>query len=93
MYLKFGNLSPEKFAEKVGATFTDDELSYLHSVWSQKAALIGSNDFHIFDDPAISIHVGSTTGPTVDVFLAANTRSTFNRPVQFFLDADWRSVA
>ena len=89
MFLKFGNLSPEKFAERVGSAFTDDESTYLRSVRSQNAALTGPDDFHIFDDPSITVHIGSATGPTVDVFLAANTRSTFNRPVQFSLDAEW----
>ena len=90
MYLKLGNLSPEKFAERVGTAFTDDELSYLHSVWSKWAGLTGPDDFHIFDDPTISIHIGSATGKTIDVFKTANTRSTFNRPVQFSLDEDWK---
>ena len=92
MFLKLGNLSPEEFANRVGSAFTDDELAYLRSVWSQKATLTSPGDFHIFDDPTISIHIGSATGQTVDTFVAANTRSTFNRPVQFGLDECWREA-
>jgi len=91
MFLKLGNLSPERFAERVGSEFTDDELTYLRSVWSQKAALVGPDDFHIFDDPTISAHIGSATSRTVEVFKAANARSPFDRAVQFSLDDDWES--
>jgi len=89
MFLKFGNLSPEKFAERVGSAFTDEELAYLHSVWSQNAALVGLDDFHIFDDPSITVHIGSVASRVVDVFVAADTRLPFNREIQFSLDAEW----
>lgn len=89
MYLKLGNLYPEEFAERVGTEFTSDELAYLRGVWSQKAALTGPDDFHIFDDPSISIHIGSVTSRVVEVFKAANDRSPFNRAIPFSLDIEW----
>lgn len=93
MGIKFGNLSPEAFAAQVGATFTQDELAHLHQVWSQQGKLVGPEDFHVFDDPAISIHVGSVDSRTVEVFQAANARTEFNRPVQFYLDDEWATGA
>ena len=89
MYIKFGNLSAEKFAEIVGAEFTEEELQHLNKNWSRKADLTGSEDFHIFDDPAISINVGSTTSETIKIFIAANARKTFSRSITFHLDENW----
>ena len=86
MFLRFGNLSPERFAARVDSEFTPDELEYLGSVWSQNATLTGPDDFHIFEDPAIAISIGSTTSRTLEVFKAANSRKVFNREVDFNLD-------
>lgn len=90
MHIKFGNLSPQAFAEKVGAQFTPDELEHLESVWSQQTKLTSAEDFHIFDNPAISVHIGATDSRTVEVFSSANDRTAFNRPVTFYLDNDWQ---
>jgi len=92
MYLKMGNLGPADFARRVGSEFTDDELEYLRGVWSQKAELTGPEDFHIFDSPAISIHIGSATGRVVEIFKAADARKSFNQPIQFYLDEGWKAV-
>lgn len=92
MYLKLGNLSPEQFATRVGSEFTPDEITYLKSVWSRNATLTGPDDFHIFDNPAISIHVGSATTKTLDVFKAANARKQFNDEISFHLDEEWQEM-
>lgn len=92
MYLKFGNLSPEKFAERVGTEFTPDELVHLRSVWSMNATLTGPEDFHIFDDPTISVDIGSVESRTVVIFAAANARKEFNREVSFYLQEEWKDV-
>lgn len=89
MILKFGNLSPAEFAARVGSEFTEGELAELKSVWSQGAKLRNADDFHIFDDPAISIHIGAADSRAVEIFKAANARNTFNREVTFYLDRDW----
>lgn len=91
MMLRLGNLSPEAFAERVGAEFTPEEVAYLRSVWSQKAALVGPDDFHIFDDPAISVTVGAPSSRTVAVFQAANERKPFNRELSVYLDEQWKA--
>ena len=91
-YFKLGNLSPEEFATRVGAEFTFEELDHLRSVWSQKATLTSDEDFHIFDAPAISIHIGSIESRTVEIFKAANARKTFGREVSFHLDRAFAEV-
>lgn len=87
MNIKFGNLSPLSFASRVGTEFTAAELETLGHFWSQNATLTGPDQFHIFDDPAITIHVGSVDALPLDVFKAANARKPFNRPVSFYVDA------
>lgn len=86
MNIRLGNLSPEQFADRVGAEFTSDELAELHSVWSQWAELTGPEDFHIFDAPTIFVTIGSVSSRAVEIFKAANARKTFNREVTFGLD-------
>ena len=86
MLIKFGNVSPKEFAERVGSEFTADEMVHLEAVWSRNAELQSAEDFHIFDDPAISIHIGAADSRTVEVFKAANERRTFGCPVMFYLD-------
>jgi len=87
--LRLGNMSPEAFAEKVGAEFTEEEMTHLKSVWSQQASLTGAEDFHIFEAPAISITVGSAGSKTIKVFAAANQRKVFNREITIHLDSEW----
>lgn len=89
MYLRFGNLTPEAFAERVGASFTPAELDTLNHFWSQNAKLTGPDQFHIFDDPSITISIGSVDALPLQVFQAANARKPFNRPVDFYLDKEW----
>lgn len=89
MYLRMGNLSPEQFAEKVGTEFTAEEVATLRACWSQQATLTGPNDWHAFDDPAISVTVGSRESPMVAIATAASARKPFNRPVTFDQDRRW----
>lgn len=89
MYLRFGNLTPEAFAERVGTSFTPAELDTLNHFWSQNAKLTGADQFHIFDDPSITISIGSVDALPLQVFQAANARQPFNRPVSFYLDKEW----
>jgi len=44
------------------------------------------NGFHIFDDPRISITIGSeaVSGRVAEAFKAANARKAFNREVTFY---------
>lgn len=85
-----GNLSPDEFALRVGTEFTDNELSALRGYRSGLAKLTGPDDFHIFDSPIISVTVGSAESVVLDIFTAANERSSFNRQVDFDLDSAWR---
>ena len=91
MLLRFGNLSPEELAGHVGAVFTDEEITYLRSVWSKHATLTGPDDWHAFDDPAVSIHVGSAESETVRVLQASNARATWTREVHVYVDEAWRT--
>ncbi len=90
---KLGNLSPEEFAKRVGTEFTADEIARLKEHWSQKADLMGPEDWHVFDAPTVSVHIGSVTCGAVDVFRAADARRPFNRAVRFSLDERWKEPA
>lgn len=90
MLLKLGNLSIEKFAKIVEAEFTKEELIHLNESWSQNASLSADEDFHIFEDPCISIHIGSNESDTLKIFVAANNRKEFNREISFHLDQEWK---
>lgn len=91
MYLKLGNLSPKNFAEIVESEFNEDELKELNDAWSQKAELTGPEDFHIFKDPSITIHIGSVESRALEIFKAANARKQFNREISFHLDDRWKA--
>lgn len=85
-----GNLSPEAFATRVEADFTDEEIAELKSNWSTNAELTGPEDWHIFDDPVIRIHIGSIDSRAAAIFIAANERKAFNRAVTVHLDEKWK---
>lgn len=85
MYMVLGNLTVAQFAERVGASFTDDELELLESHRSNNAQSIPADKFHIFDSPAISVYIGADAlGAPLDAFKAANARQPFNREVGFY---------
>ena len=85
MYMVLGNLTVAQFAERVGTSFTDDELALLESHRSANAQSIPADKFHIFDSPAISIYIGAEAlGAPLDAFKAADARQPFNREVSFF---------
>lgn len=85
-YLKLGNVSPQEFASKVEADFTDEEMAALEAAWSRNAVLSGDDQFHIFRDPRLSIHVGSASAPVLQVFINANSRKEFNQQVPVHVD-------
>lgn len=85
MIIKFGNLTVRQFAERVGAEFTPEELELLESHRTDTAGFTDPGKFHIFEDPAISIHIGSAAQvELLPVFSAANARRTFNREITFY---------
>lgn len=86
--IMLGNLSPEEFARRVDAEFTDEEIAQLRSTWSQKAELTGPEDFHFFDIP-LAITFGSMDNKAMEILKAANDRKTFSRPVSGILDNGW----
>ena len=88
--VRLGNLTPERFAEKVETEFTKEELDYLRSVRTGRANVTGPDDFHIFEHPAISVTVVSVDSRVIEVFMAANDRAEFNRRVHIDLDAGWK---
>ena len=90
MLIKFGNLNMAQFATAVGADFTPDELEFLESRRSSNASVTDPNGFQIFDDPGISITIGSQAvkGRVAEVFRAANAHKTFNREVKFYPSSD-----
>ena len=90
MIIKFGNLNMAQFATAVGADFTPEELGFLESRRSSNASMTDPNGFHIFDDPRISITIGSEAvrGRVAEFFKAANARKTFNREVTFYPSSD-----
>lgn len=93
MYLFLGNLSPEQFAARTGAEFTDEEIAELRSTWSQKAQLTGPEDWHIFDAP-LSIAIGTVGSRAMQIFQQVNARKTLTVEVQVYLDEKWKeSVA
>lgn len=85
MILKLGNLTVKRFAELVGADFTEEEAALLELY---RTDLAGSKDperFHIFEDPAISIHIGAgAMVATIGTWTAANERKPFNREIGFY---------
>ena len=87
---RMGNLSPEAFADRVGAVFTPEEIAELRATWSQEARLTGPEDWHIFDAPSVTVTVGRPTARALAIFVAANDRQPFNRHVPVDLDAGWR---
>lgn len=95
MLIKFGNMTVKEFATAVGADFTAEELDYLESKRSDIAEFTDPEAFHIFNDPAISIHLGQLAyqGRVVEVFKAANDRVKFNREVSFHIETRAASEA
>ena len=83
--IKFGNLTVKQFGERVGTKFTDEELTILESSRSENATVDEYGDnFHIFEDPAISIDFGVfALKKLLPIFKAANDRKPFNRKVFF----------
>lgn len=90
-HIRFGNVGVRDFAALVGARFTEEELAHLDAARSGLAALTGAEDFHVFDDPALVVHVGSRESKTLAVLTAANSRRPFDRQVTVHLDERWRS--
>lgn len=86
MNIKFGNLTMRQFADKVQADFTDEELETLEGYRTDIAEFTDPGKFHIFDDPAISINIGSEciAAGALGIFTAANTRKTFTGEVAFY---------
>lgn len=85
MYIRLGNLTVQQFAERVGATFTDEEAATLEVHRSDKAQLTDPSKFHIFEDPALSITIGSDAAKSVlPIFQAADARTQFNQSVPFY---------
>lgn len=83
--IKLGNLTVQQFMERVGAEATPEEITLLESYRTDTAENHDPRKFHIFKDPAISIHIGSAAlrevGP---VFARINGRRAFNREVTFY---------
>lgn len=86
--IKLGNLSPEAFARRVDAEFTDEEITQLRSTWSQKADLTGAEDFHFFDLP-LTMTFGSMDNQAMQIVKAANDRKTFSCLVSGAIDDGW----
>lgn len=86
MNLRFGNLTMRQFADKVEADFTAEELATLESQRTDTAEFTDPTKFHIFDDPGISISIGSEciAAGTLGIFEAANARKTFKVEVAFY---------
>lgn len=85
MILKFGNLTVAQFEKRVGTEFTNDEQKLLESHRQDVADVRDPWKFHIFDDPAISITIGSEAMKACKAaFVAANTRAPFNRQITFY---------
>lgn len=90
--LRMGNLTPEKFSERVGTEFTAEEIQALQVMRSGNAILTGPDDFHIFSDPGLSITVGSRDAKCIPIFVASNARKTWNRSVDIDLDEAWKAA-
>ncbi|MEJ7648672.1 MAG: hypothetical protein WKF57_06525 [Nakamurella sp.] len=85
MNVVFGNLTVAQFAEQVGAEFTAAELAELESHRTDFARSGDPGTFHIFDNPAVQVHIGAAAmADTRHIWEAANNRALFNRPVSFF---------
>lgn len=85
MYLRFGNLTVNQFADRVGAVFTDEEIETLEAARSHQASVTDPGQFHIFDDPALVVTLGRDAVESVlPIFAAANDRSEFTQPVSFY---------
>lgn len=85
MYFKFGNLTVRQFLERIEGEATEEEIATLEAYRTDAAEFTDPARFHIFCDPAISIHIGPAAlrdvGP---IFMALDARKPFNRPVAFF---------
>lgn len=85
MYLRFGNLTVQEFADRVGAVFTDDEIATLEAARNPQATVTDPGQFHIFDDPALAVTLGPDAIESVlPIFTAANDRNAFTEPVSFY---------
>ena len=83
--IRFGNLTVQQFADKVGADFTADEIAALESQRTDHAEFTDPAKFHIFDDPAVCIVIGTEAErDALPVFCAADGRRSFNRQVSFY---------
>jgi hypothetical protein len=91
MIIRFGNLTPREFAQRVGAEFTTEELRHLTALRSGNAKLTGPQDFHIFEDP-LCITVGSVDSHAMEIFTAANARHGFEKRVPVALDQEWKEA-
>lgn len=86
--IMLGNLSPEQFARRVDADFTEEEIAQLRSVWSQQAELTGPEDFHFFDIP-LTMTFGSMDNEAMKIVKAANERKTFSCLISGGIDSRW----
>jgi len=85
MNIRFGNMTVDQFAAAVGAKFTPVQSATLESYRSDRAEFTDPDKFHIFDDPAITISIGSKAlAETKAIWLAANELSPFKREVSFY---------
>lgn len=96
MYIKFGNLTVDEFAEAISADFTRQEREFLESKRTDTAEFTNPDAFHIFKDPSISVHLGQDaySGRVAEIFKAANERSIFTQEVAFSIEtraasAEW----
>ena len=85
MYIRFGNLSVKQFALRVGTEFTDEEIELLESHRSAKSTFTDQSKFHIFDDPAITIDIGTVAMAEVGhIFQTAHNRKPFQKTVSLY---------
>lgn len=85
MILQIGNLTVEEFIKRVDGDATTEEIDLLESYRTDKATFTNQTQFHIFDNPGISIVIGSDClGRTGSLWKKINSRKTFNREVNFY---------
>lgn len=90
MLIRLGNLSAAELEAKAGLEFTDEERAELEAARSGQAKLTGPEDWHAFDNPGVSITIGSADSRARHIFEAANAREKADFILPVYLDEEWK---
>jgi len=85
MLLRFGNLTVKQFAARVMSMVSEADEAELESYRTDDANFTDPTKFHIFEDPGISIVIGSEAlDATLPIWRRLHREAPFDREVGFY---------